>query len=279
LIDAFIWWLCVELLGLIALPATFVLFKSLPDRGYALGKALAILIVSFLLWFAASIHVLPNTRWAIILIIVLLALGSLFLLWRRRHELKSFISENRGVIIATEVIFLLAFVLYAVIRAYNPDIHFGEKPMDFVFLNGILRSEYFPPLDPWLSGHSISYYYFGYLMMATLTKLTGISSAISFNLSLALIFALTAIGAFSIVYNLVRMCRGGIKAAIGFGLVAAGFLLILGNLEGILELIHAHGLGGEASQGWRGQRGWLTPPIIAHTGIPQTPGGGGGRPG
>ena len=250
MIDAFIWFITVELLSLIALPATFVLFKSLPDRGYAFGKALSILIISFLLWLAAYAHILPNTRWAIILIIALLAIGSLFLFIRRRHQIVRFISENRTVIIVTEAIFLLSFVLYAVVRAYNPEILFGEKPMDFAFLNGILRSEYFPPHDPWLSGYSISYYYFGYLMMATLTKLTGIASSISFNLSLALLFALTTIGAFSIVYNLVRLSRGGFKAALGFGLVAAGFLVILGNLEGVLELLHAHGFGSEGFWNW-----------------------------
>ncbi|KPJ51828.1 MAG: hypothetical protein AMJ37_04065, partial [Dehalococcoidia bacterium DG_18] len=255
MIDAFIWWLSVELLGFIALPATFVLFKRLPDRGYAFGKALSILIISFLLWIAASAHVLPNTRWAIILIIALLAAGSLFLFVRRRHQIVSFISENRRVIIATEAIFLLFFVLCAVVRAYNPEILWGEKTMDFAFLNGILRSEYFPPLDPWLSGHSISYYYFGYLMMATLTKLTGVASSISFNLSIALIFALTAIGGFSIVYNLVRLSRGGVKAALGFGLVGVGFLLVLGNLVAVLELFHAHGLGGEGFWDWVGIAG------------------------
>jgi len=264
LIDVFIWWLTVELLGFIALPVTFSLFKGLPDRGYAFGKVLAILIVSYILWLAASAHILPNTRWAIILIIALLAVGSLFLLMRRRRQIASFISENRGVIIATEAIFLLSFVLLVVVRAYNPDILFGEKPMDFAFLNGILRSQYFPPLDPWLSGYSISYYYFGYVMMATLTKLTGIAPSVSFNLSLALIFALAAIGAFSLVYNLVRLSRGGFKAALGFGLVAVGFLLILGNLEGVLELFHAHGAGGEGFWGWVGIAGLDHPYNSAH---------------
>ncbi len=255
MIEAFVWWLSVELLGFIALPATFLLFKKLPDRGYAFGKALSILFVSYLLWIAASAHILPNTRWAIILIIAVLALASLFLAIRRRHELANFISQNRNLIIATELIFLFAFVLWCVIRAYNPDILFGEKPMDFAFLNGILRSDYFPAHDPWLSGFSISYYYFGYLMMATLTKLTGIASSVSFNLSLALVFALTAIGAFSIVYNLVRMMRGRAAAAMGFGLVAAGFVLLLGNLEGVLELFHANGLGSQGFWGWVGING------------------------
>ncbi len=44
MIDAFNWIITVELLSLIALPVTFVLFGSLPDRGYAFGKVLSILI-------------------------------------------------------------------------------------------------------------------------------------------------------------------------------------------------------------------------------------------
>jgi YYY domain-containing protein len=252
LIDVFTWWLAVELLGFIALPFTIVLFKKLPDRGYAFGKALSILFIAFFLWLAASAHILPNSRWAIVLIIALMAAGSLFLAIRRRQQITSFISENRRVIIATELIFLFSFVLLAVMRAYNADILFGEKPMDFALLNGTLRSDYFPAHDPWLSGHSVSYYYFGYVMMATLTKFTGVAPGVAFNLSLALIFALTAIGAFSIVYNLVRMRRGGARAAIGFGLVAVALLLLLANLEGVLELFHAHGGGSPGFWEWAG---------------------------
>jgi len=250
MVYAIIWWFTVELLGFIALPLTTVIFRNLPDRGYAFGKALAILLLSFILWLAAYAHILPNNGWSIVLIAILLSIGSFLIFRRRRQEIASFVSDNRWVIIVTEAIFLFSFVLYALVHAYSPDINFGEKSMDFAFLNGILRSEYFPPNDPWLSGHSISYYYFGYLMMATLTKLTGITSAVTFNLSLALIFALTAIGAFSIVYNLVKLSRGGFKAALGFGLVSVAFLLLLGNLMGVLDLLYAHGFGSEGFWKW-----------------------------
>jgi len=253
--QAIVWWFMVQLLGFIALPFTSVIFRGLPDRGYAFGKALAILLVSYILWLAASAHILPNSQWSIILIIVLLAVGSFFLFMRRRHEIASFVSENRGVIIATEAIFLVSFILYAVVHSYNAEIAYTEKPMDFAFLNAILRSDYFPPNDPWLSGHSLNNYYFGHLMMATLTKLSGISSAITFNLSLTLIFALAAIGAFGIVYNLVRLSRGGFRAALGFGVIAVGFLLIAGNLEGVLELLHANCIGGEGFWKWVGISG------------------------
>jgi len=257
--EAFVWWLTVELLGLIALPFAVVLFKRLPDRGYAFGKALSILVVSFLVWLAASAHILPNARWAIILVIALLACGSAFMFIRRRHQLTSYVRENRGVIITVEVLFVLAFVIWAVVRAYNPEILWTEKPMDFAIINGIMRSEYFPPLDPWLSGFSLNNYYFGHMMMATLTKLTGIPSAVTFNLSVALVYGLASIGAFGVAYNLVKLSRGGNRAAIGFGLVAAGFLLILGNLEGVLEMLHSHGVGSEGFWSWIGIEGMTAP--------------------
>jgi uncharacterized membrane protein len=116
LIDALIWFIVIEFLSLIFLPVTFLLFKRLPDRGYAFSKALSILLISFVLWFLSSIHVFPNARWAIALIVVFFAVCSCFLLWRRRSDIKEYIIENRGVIIATEAIFLISFVLFASAR-------------------------------------------------------------------------------------------------------------------------------------------------------------------
>ncbi|MCK4723870.1 MAG: hypothetical protein KAT75_11215, partial [Dehalococcoidia bacterium] len=96
------------------------------------------------------------------------------------------------------------------------------------------------------------------------TKAIGTAPGVAFNISLALIFALTAIGAFSIVYNLVRLSRGGLKAAIGFGLAGVGFLLILGNLMGVLDLLYAHGLGSEGFWKWVGIAGRDQPYHSAH---------------
>jgi YYY domain-containing protein len=120
--------------------------------------------------------------------------------------------------------------------------------MDFAFLNAILRSKYFPPSDPWLSGHSIPYYYFGHLIVAILTKLTGIPSSITFNLAAALVAALIAIGGFGIVYNLVAVTSSRRRAVL-FGLVGVLFLAVLSNLEGVFELMAAHGVGSRGFYG------------------------------
>ena len=289
------WWFAAQFLGLLALPATFRLFRPLPDRGYAFAKPFGLLVVSYVLWIAAQARLLPNARGSIILILAVLAAGSLWLLRGQRHDLAAFLRRGWPVVLVTEALFLLMFVVWAYIRSHNPDIAGTEKPMDFAFLNGVLRSEYFPPRDPWLSGHSISYYYGGYLMMAVLTKLTGTPSGIAFNLSLALLAAMTATGVFSVVYNLVarhRQCGraedriarplrppseepgpsvlpgdGTASASVqesaaplpaseaegnpperrrrwlvpsAFGLVGVVLLLLLGNMEGILEVARAH---------------------------------------
>lgn len=258
------WWLCIEIIGLITLPLVFTVFKSLPDRGYALSKALAILLVGYFLWLASILHIFPNARGTAILIILVLSVVSLLLLARHRKDFTSFLRENLPLVITTEVFFTLSFAIWAFVRAYDPDIAATEKPMDFAFLNGILRSPYFPPNDPWLSGHHISYYYFGYLMVAILTKLTGVPSAVSFNLALALLFALTVIGAFSLIFNLVMSSGGADRrrtatSAIGFGLLGAIFLVVLGNWESVLELVRAHGLGSESLWQWISIKGLSQP--------------------
>ena len=58
----------------------------------------------------------------------------------------------------------------AFVRAANPEILGTEKPMELAFINAILRSPAFPPHDPWLSGYAISYYYFGYVLVAMLAS-------------------------------------------------------------------------------------------------------------
>ncbi|HEX9075417.1 MAG TPA: DUF2298 domain-containing protein, partial [Anaerolineae bacterium] len=52
--------------------------------------------------------------------------------------------EHLTLVLAMELVFTLAFFAWVVVRAYMPEIQSTEKPMEFAFLNGILRSEHFP---------------------------------------------------------------------------------------------------------------------------------------
>lgn len=249
---ALLWWLWAGLLGLAALPLTFTLFRHLPDRGYPLSKALGLLIVAYLLWLAGSFRLLPNELWAIWLILLLVAAVSLAVLSRQRQAMREFLSRHLAYIALTEAVFLAFFLAMALLRAYSPPLGTTEQPMDLALLNASLRAESFPPQDPWLSGHGVNYYYFGYLMAALLTRLSGLPGAVGYNLALASLYGLAALGAFSLGYNLVRATLGSARAGVATGLAAAGFLLALGNWEGVLELARARGWGAPGLWEWVG---------------------------
>lgn len=246
-----VWWLMVEILGLVTLPLAFRLFRALPDRGYALSKPLGMLLCSYLFWILVTFGFLSNKGNAIVFVILLGAAISWYFYSSRQREgegILDFLYRRRGVVLASELLFTVAFGLWALVRAYNPEIMGTEKPMEFAFLNAILRSERFPPHDPWLSGYGISYYYFGYLMMALLTRLSGFPSEVTFNLGIALLFALTLTGASSLVYNLVH--QGKERSALIFGLLGALLVAVIGNLEGVLEVVHTRGLGSASFWEW-----------------------------
>lgn len=247
--DALGWWLAVEVIGVLAFPIGYVFLHRLPDRGYAFTKVLGLLLVGYLLWIGAVLGVISNSRGSILLILLGLAVVGVVLWGRRREEIGSFFRERWRYILFVEAMFLVTFLVAAWLRSYVPEIGGTEKPYEFAYLNSILRSEQFPPNDPWLSGFFLSYYYFGFVMVGALIKLTGVAVSIGFNLSLALIAALTVVAAFGVVYNLVA-ASGRARHALTFGLLGVLLIVILGNLEGLFELMAAHSVGSSALYTW-----------------------------
>jgi YYY domain-containing protein len=250
LIDVLIWFLVIELLGVLAFPLAFTLFQRLPDRGYTLTKPFALILVSYLLWVLGLTHLVPNSRFTIIGILALGVAISGLVLHKRSSEIRFFLRSEWQLILVAEGVFLGFFALWLAIVSEIPAINHTEKPMDFAFLNAILQSQYFPPEDPWLAGHPISYYYFGHFMMAGVTKLTGLSSAVGYNIAVSLVPALLGVSSFGLLYNLVRLSGSSLRASLGFGLVAPGLLMLIGNLEGALEFVHAQGWGSNAFWDW-----------------------------
>jgi YYY domain-containing protein len=96
-----------------------------------------------------------------------------------------------------------------------------------------MKSTWFPPYNPWLSGTWINYYYFGFVIVGTLTKLIGTVPSIAYNLVVPLIFALTGVGAFSVAFNL---SGGNGRRALLAGTAALVFAVLVGNL-GVVHLI------------------------------------------
>jgi YYY domain-containing protein len=237
----FSWWVLVTLAGVAFMPLSVRLLSGLPDKGYTLARAFGLLLVGFVFWLLASLGLLRNTAGSMILAWSLVGGLSVFIYLRgQAFEWRAWWRENRPVIIAAEVVFLIAFVGWSIYKAHSNGINHTEKPMDLMFISSIMRSSVFPPNDGWMADYSISYYYFGYVLIAMLSTLTGLPSTTGYNLGTAMTFAMTALSAFGVAYNLVRsqslrplvddLRRVGRRSqAIGAGLVAVLMLLIMGN--------------------------------------------------
>jgi YYY domain-containing protein len=202
------WWLVVALLGWLAWPLAFAVLRPLRDRGYLFSRALGWLLAGWLLWWLASLGWLHNTVLNAWLTVGVLALAGVVAAVMQRKQLAHFLRANWGLLLAGELLFATAYLFFVIIRLFNPDIwqpwFGGEKFMEFAFLNGILRSPTFPPVDPHFAGGYINYYYFGLYLVAYLIKLTGIYAEVAFNLAIPTLFALTVVNSFGVAYSAVR---------------------------------------------------------------------------
>ena len=243
-------WLVAVYLGTLAtLPLGLVVFRALPDRGYLLARPLGFLLLAYVPWLLASLGWVGFGRTSIAFGFLLLAAVSGWLAYRFRRSLLDFVRRRWRLLLAQEALFLIALLVFVLVRAANPDLWHpytgGEKPMDFAYLNAVLRSTTMPPVDPWFAGGAMNYYYFGQFMVATVIRVTGIPSAVAYNLAVPLFFALTAGTAFSLGYNIIegarrwlrRVVRPAAWTAAAAGAAAVTMTVVLGNLHGGGQLL------------------------------------------
>jgi uncharacterized membrane protein len=269
------WWLLLSLLGLLAWPVIAFAWPGLPDRGWGLARTLGLLVVAYLAWLAASLRVATfgrGTLLAAVGVLAALGVGSAVMLMRQRNteytnprsaaewdgiRIAYSVRARWPVLITEELVFAATFVLFLLIRYGNGDLwHFymgGERPMDFAYLNAVLKSVYFPPYDPWFAGGQMNYYYFGFVLVSVPIKLLGTVPALAYNIALPALAALTSLGAFSVAFNVFQGANHAIRntqyapstpqpahhntrSAVYVGLLAALFVVLMGNL-GELKLI------------------------------------------
>ncbi|MCS6881200.1 MAG: DUF2298 domain-containing protein [Chloroflexaceae bacterium] len=242
--DLLIWWLITSLIGLAGLPLANWLLRALPDGGFSLARPLGLLLTGYLAWLLAMFGLAP-----FIAPVVGFAAVGVAALGGPRAALAAAQAALRArwrSVLAAEALFLGALLAAVWLRAHDPTPWGTERPMDFAFFNAIRRSGMFPPADPWLSGFSINYYYFGYLLMATAAQLAALEPAVAYNLSLALIFAMTAQAVGGMIANLIALaacdaplCQQGWRrwSVPFFALLGVIFVLVAGNQSGALQVL------------------------------------------
>ncbi len=164
------------------------LLPARPGRD-ALGRVVGVLVFAFVPWLLVSWHWALFTRGLLaVTTAALLAAGFLCLRREGAGEAATPAPERWK----TTLVFWVTFLFFLAVRAANPEIFSGEKPMDFSFLNTLLRSTELPPPEPWLAGTNLSYTYFGHFLAAAAGKLLGIHPGLLFNLAIAMTAALAA---------------------------------------------------------------------------------------
>jgi YYY domain-containing protein len=284
------WYLLMLGLGLLNYPVASSLLPKLKSRGYAFSKIMGLLLWGFLYWITNIFQVLPNSFVGAVVALALIAGLNLSVFIRKKEELKRDFLEDKSYIVMVELLFFVAFVVSSILRAMSPALTGTEKPMELAFINAILETPKFPPSDPWLSGYAISYYYFGYLMVALLARISGVGGGVAFNLGMAVWVGLICTAAYGILYDLLyayfahrkNKPQKGKRKLLWLSLLAPFFLLAVSNAEGGLEMLHASGAfwgtdaqGNQQSNFWE----WLDiqelnePPVVDFQWIPQRIGG------
>ena len=186
-------WLSAVVIGALALPLSYRFFRRFPDGGAGLSVALGVVLTSYVYFILRVVKVLPFGQGGFVVAVALLALGSAWCISDARARGKRF-APSPVVCVAMLGLFTAFYFGMVAIRSEVPDISGTEQPMDFLYLNAVLESPSYPPLDPWLSGERASYYYFGYVQVGLLTGVSGVPSSTGYNLGLAYTYAAAAAG-------------------------------------------------------------------------------------
>ena len=249
-------YLLVTVLGWLVYPLIRLALPGLTDRGYPLSKMAGLLILAFGVWILGSAGVAFNRTTILAVFGVIVLLAVLFAILQRK-ALQEELRSKWQYFLAVELLALVAFTAFLLIRLGNPDLWHpykgGEKPMDFSYLNAILKSTTFPPYDPWFAGGYINYYYYGFMIAAVPIKLLGIIPSVAYNIVLPIWYSLLVLGAFSVGWNLYegiprsRALRAGelkTKPVLGnafwAGLATVLVLAVLGNLGTVRQIVEGY---------------------------------------
>lgn len=217
---ALVWWALV--VEAAALAAYGLLAPFLPRvAGFALARPLGLLLFAVPAWWLGHLFQRSFTPAVLIVLFVALAAAGLHAFRRRGWRLPP-------EALLVEALFWSAFAVFVLVRSGNPAVFWGEKPMDFAFLNTLTRVTALPPPEPWFAGSILHYTWFGHFLAAALGKLCGLDPGVTFNLAIALTGGLVATGAFALGALAGRSRRAG--------LLAAALVVLVGTLAGPLEI-------------------------------------------
>lgn len=137
-------------------------------------------------------------------------------------------------VLSVEIVGAAAFVLLAFLRLPDMAIRGTEKPMDLAILASLLRPGMLPPADPWLAGHPLAYYFWGFVPWVAPARLLGLAPDVAYNLLVPTLAAVSA----QLAWALARALGGSRRA----GYVAAFLVVFAGTPDGWRQFLAGGGV-------------------------------------
>ena len=148
-----VWYAAAQLFALAVLPIAFVVFRPWPDGGYLFAKPLGLVLVATTAWLLVSANIVTFSFLTVLFALLIVAAVSYFVTRATGGDFLSHLKASARRFMWMELLWLVAFVAFLLVRAASPDLwetyKGGEKPMDFAYLNAVVRSTTLPPYDPW----------------------------------------------------------------------------------------------------------------------------------
>ena len=207
--------------------------RALPSRGEMLAKPIGWFTYALAGWAILHTGLVENQRgfnsglgWVMVL------LAAVWFL--RSPALRGYWKSHWRGLLTAELLFLVAFWSYLLLRAHVPGVQATEAPANFAILNTAMRSDTYPPADAWLAGQHLVYYYFGHAAAALAATAAGIPRLLAFDLALANLFGLAVLGAFALGRELCALLpRATTLLSTAGGAGAVLLTLLVGNLAAL----------------------------------------------
>lgn len=236
------WWLLALLMGMVAMPVTGRLFGRFADKGWLFSKVLAIAVSGFLTWFLVAVKILPFTTGSCIAVCVVCAAFCLALFRKQVRKGTEVLPVNKMLLVCwEEVLFFAVFLLWTYIMGFRPEAYgTTEKFMDYGFMEAMMRSTTLPARDLWYSEGTINYYYGGQYFAVFLTKISGSTVELTYNLMRSFIAGFAFVLPFSLVYQMLgdrffgRLAKKKQWLPAMAGLTAGTAVSIAGNMHYVI---------------------------------------------
>ncbi len=211
------WWLAILVLGIVFFPISSLIFSKFHDKGWLFSKTIGLAVSGWLMWYLASLKILKFTQLNCYLAIVICLLANAVVLVLTLQKEKKNPSDkpsvfalsekNLNAMLVSEIIFFVFFLFWTYLGGFNPKAYGTEKFMDYGFMTSMMRTDYMPPNDFWMSGEKLNYYYVGQYLIVYLTKVSGVSVGVAYNLGLMMIAGFGFALPFSLMYQVAADCR------------------------------------------------------------------------